>query len=122
MIKTVTKLYRVPEDAKKALKELEVQGYQAGEINMDQQKALLDIWGLDEDTIKYYQWGVSLGGILVGVQTKEDNISKVRRILRNAESVPEKETKSSSPAFKIADRMSATHPIDASMSGDFRKY
>lgn len=121
MIKTVTKLYRVPEDAQKALNELAGQGYQAGEINIEQQKALLDIWGLDEDTINYYQWGVSLGGILVGVQTKEDDVSKVRRILRNAESKTDN-TICSSPAFKVADRMSATNPIDASMSGDFRKY
>ncbi|MFC1905884.1 hypothetical protein ACFLWJ_00180 [Chloroflexota bacterium] len=122
MASAVVKLFRMPEEAQKALGELKDQGYTAEDISVASPEALADSWGLDEETVKYYQFGVALGGILVGVKADEAKASEVRKIMRSAESSPEREKIASSPAFKQASRMSATNPIDAPMSGDFRKY
>jgi hypothetical protein len=66
-----------------------------------------------------------MGGILISVQTDEARIPQAREVLRNAsvEATPAIEGMwASSPAFPAAERMSATDPIDAKMTGDFRKY
>jgi len=122
MASAVVKLFRMPEEAQKALGELKKTGYKAEDISSAPAESLADTWGLDEETVKYYQFGLAIGGILVGVQTDEAKTADVRKILRSAESSPEREKMASSPAFKQASRMSATNPIDAPMSGDFRKY
>jgi len=122
MANAVVKLFRMPEEAQKAMSDLKNQGYTAEDISSASTEGLADTWGLDEETVKYYQFGVALGGILVGVKADEAKSADVRKIMRSAESSPEREKATSSPAFKQASRMSATNPIDAPMSGDFRKY
>ena len=122
MASAVVKLFRMPEEAQKALGELKNQGYTAEDISGSSTEELASGWGLDEETVKYYQFGVALGGILVGVKADEAKASEARKIMRSAESSPEREKVASSPAFKQASRMSATNPIDAPMSGDFRMY
>ncbi len=122
MASAVVKLFRMPDEAQKALSELKKKGYKAEDISGASPETLADTWGLDNETIKYYQFGLALGGILAGVQTDETKTADVRKILRSSESSPEREQAASSPAFKQANRMSATNPIDAPMSGDFRKY
>lgn len=122
MASAVVKLFRMPEEAQKALSELKNQGYTAEDITSASAQELADVWGLDQETVKYYQFGVALGGILVGVKADEAKASEVRKVMRSAESSPERVKVVSSPAFKQANRMSATNPMDAPMSGDFRKY
>ncbi|MCK5430935.1 MAG: hypothetical protein KAI94_15765 [Anaerolineales bacterium] len=122
MASAIVKLFRMPEEAQKAMSDLKNQGYTAEDISGAPEKELADTWGLDEETVKYYQFGVALGGILIGVKADEAKSADVRKIMRSAESSPEREKVTSSPAFKQASRMSASNPIDAPMSGDFRKY
>ena len=122
MASAVVKLFRLPDEAQKALDDLKSQGYAAEDISGASAEKLAGDWGLDEATVKYYQFGVALGGVLVGVKADESKAADVRKIMRAAESAPERAKVLSSPAFQQASRMSATNPIDAPMSGDFRKY
>ena len=78
-----------------------------------------------EDTAAYYEFSASIGGILISVKADEARIPQARDILRNAGlgATPAREEMwASSPAFPVAERMSATDPNDARMTGDFRKY
>ena len=128
MTNIVVKLFRVSDEAQKATSELKKAGYKVEEVSSntkdDVKKLLTDNWHLDEETVKYYLWGISLGSVLVGVHTESSKSTKVRQILRSHESAIEKERNktNNSPAFNQASRMSSTDPMDASMSGDFRKY
>lgn len=122
MASAVVKLFRLPDEAQKAIDDLKSKGYAAEDISSTPAETLASDWGLDEATVKYYQFGVALGGILVGVKAEDSKAAEVRKVMRSAESAPERDKVASSPAFKQASRMSATNPIDAPMSGDFRKY
>ena len=160
MAKVQTKLFRRPEDAKKAINELKAKGFKAEEIGIvtsgkgkkemgevkpvadvgpvvamghatslsqagsDLAKALGEFWGVPEDTVNYYQRAVSLGGIVVSVHTDEANAEKAHAVLRAAAAHPRKKMplQEISPGFLKASRMSSTNPIDAPMSGDFRRY
>jgi hypothetical protein len=85
--------------------------------------ALTKVLGISQEAYDYYTFGISVGGVLVSVHTGEDRLSPARGILRSAESVPPREEAgANSPGFALAARMTATNPIDAKMSGDFRRY
>lgn len=86
-------------------------------------EALIQALSINEEKGKYFEQALFLGGVLVAVKTDETKVAKARDILRKAESMPERHvTKMVSPGFYEASRMAATNPIDAPMSGDFRKY
>jgi len=160
MPKVQTKLFRRPEDAKKAINELKAKGFKAEEIGIvtsgkgkkemgdvkpvadvgpvtamghaaslsqggsDLAKALGEFWGVPEDTVNYYQRAVSLGGIVVSVHADDAHAEKAHEVLRAAAAHPRKKMplQEISPGFLKASRMSSTNPIDAPMSGDFRRY
>jgi hypothetical protein len=86
---------------------------------------LSDLLGLPEETIDYYQFGVSVGGILISVHSDEARLPQAQQILREAGAAltPARgEMWASSPGFASASRMSETDPLDAKMTGDFRRY
>jgi len=160
MPKVQTKLFRRPEDAKKAIHELKAKGIKAEEIGVitggkgkqeisdvkpvadvgsvtamghatslskaggDLAKELGEFWSVPEDTVNYYQRGISLGGIVVSVHADEVHAEKAHEVLRTAAAHPRKKMplQEISPGFLKASRMSSTNPIDAPMSGDFRRY
>ncbi len=141
MSKAVVKLFKDPVVAAKATEELKSKGYKAEEIDIlvrdgDKAKELgakvtedigaaLTKLDVPEDTAAYYEFSASMGGILISVQTDEARIPQAREVLRNAglgATSAREEMWASSPAFPAAERMSATDPIDARMTGDFRKY
>jgi hypothetical protein len=141
MSKAVVKLFKDPVVAAKATEELKSKGFKAEEIGIlvrdgDKAKELgakvtedigaaLTKLNVPEDTAAYYEFSASMGGILISVQTDEARIPQAQEVLRNAsvEATPAIEGMwASSPAFPAAERMSATDPIDARMTGDFRKY
>lgn len=137
----VVKLFRDPLSAAKATEELKSKGFKAEEITIlvsdadkakklgtkatDKIGAALTKLDLPEDTIKYYEFSASIGGVLVSVQADESRLSQAQEILREVgikDSPKKGEMWVSSPAFPAAVRMTATDPIDAKMTGDFRKY
>jgi hypothetical protein len=141
MSKAVVKLFKDPVVAAKATKELKSKGYKAEEIGIlvhdgDKAKQLgakvtkeigaaLAKLDVPEDTAAYYEFSAAVGGILISVKADEARIPQAQEILRNAGlgATPAREEMwASSPAFPVAERMSATDPIDAKMTGDFRKY
>jgi hypothetical protein len=160
MPKVQTKLFRKPEDAKKAISELKAKGFKAEEIGIvtsgkgknemgdvkpaadvgsvtamghasslskagsDLIKALGEFWGVPEETVNYYQHVISLGGIVVSVHADDAHAEKAHEVLRAAAAHPRKKMplQEISPGFLKASRMSSTNPIDAPMSGDFRRY
>ena len=141
MSNAVVKLFRDPIAAAKATEELKSKGYKAEEIDIlvrdgDKAKELgakvtedigaaLTKLDVPEDTAAYYEFSASMGGILISVQTDEARVPQAREVLRNAglgATPAREELWASSPAFPAAEKMSATDPIDARMTGDFRKY
>ena len=131
MAKVVAKLFRDPKDAERAAKELEAQGYKNDDIQVISNgegsenlfSELIEKWGISEDAAEYYRFGVSTGAAVVGVVTDESRAAKVREILRSSDTEPIAcQTQERAPGFNKADRMSATNPIDAKMTGDFRRY
>ncbi len=86
--------------------------------------ALSQALGIAEDAAGYFAFGISIGGVLVSVNAPDDKAQAAREILRLA-TPPSKgvlNTSDRSPGFVQAGRMNATDPVDAPMSGDFRKY
>ena len=141
MANTVVKLFRDPLVAARAAEELKSKGFKAEEIGIlvrDGEKAkklgtkvtkeigaALTKLDLPEDTVRYYEFGASVGGILISVQTDEARLPQAREVLRGTDlgAAPSSEEMwAASPAFPAAGRMTATDPIDAKMTGDFRKY
>lgn len=161
MPKAETKLYRKPEEAKKAIDDLKAKGFKPEEIGVvtserrkkdlgdsikptvvvdsvvamgaaaavsksgsNLAKALTELWGIPEETASYYQRGIAIGGVVVSVHVEEAKAAQARQILRAAAGPVAKKTSLAqiSPGFLKASRMSATNPIDAPMSGDFRRY
>ena len=160
MAKIQTKLFRRPEEAKKAINELKAKGIKLEEIGIitsgkgkkemgdslkpaadidsvtamghatslsktgDLAKALGEFWGVPEDMVNYYQRAIALGGIVVSVHADDAQAEKAHEILRAAAAHPRKKMplQEISPGFLKASRMSCTNPIDAPMSGDFRRY
>lgn len=87
--------------------------------------ALIDLWGVSEETLSYYQSGLSLGGVVISVHAEGARLEEARQLLREAGVKPLTERSprwASCPPFDLASRMSETNPIDAPMTGDFRRY
>ena len=85
--------------------------------------ALAQLWCIPQETFNYYQFGLGLGGIVVSVQAEGDRAEEARKLFRAAGGAGERAPMwNTCPAFNAASRMSATNPIDAPMSGDFRRY
>ncbi|UCC60024.1 MAG: hypothetical protein JSW38_05455 [Dehalococcoidia bacterium] len=139
MAKVATKLFREPKEATIALDELKSKGFKADEIvvvaSAERSKDLgADIkpvgdvaklagMGVSEATVSYYDYIISSGGIVVGVQADESRIAQAQEVLRGVTPCTcDDKTCDSSPGFMAASRMTATNPMDASMSGEFRRY
>jgi len=139
MAKAVTKLFRDLGEAKTAISDLTAKGYKPEEVVVvageGRSKELggavkpvsdpdkLAAMGVPEATVDYYKYVVSAGGIVVGVQADESRLAEAQEILRGVESCACGERAcDTSPGFNAAGRMSATNPLDATMSGDFRKF
>ena len=90
----------------------------------DSEAALATTLNIPEETVKYYEFGVAVGGVLISVHADEGRSSKAQAILRSAgaETAEKGARWSKSPGFASASRMTQTNPIDAPMSGDFRRY
>jgi len=87
--------------------------------------ALIELWGVSEETLSYYQSGLSLGGVVISVHAEGARLEEARQLLREAGVKPLTERSprwASCPPFDLASRMSETNPIDAPMTGDFRRY
>ncbi len=87
--------------------------------------ALTSFLDLPEESVRYYDFGISVGGVLVAVQADEARLSQAREILRQADvlvTAARGEMWASSPGFGAASRMTETDPLDAKMTGDFRRY
>ena len=91
--------------------------------NEEADKALAKVIGATPDTYGYYEFGLSTGGVLVTVHGEEAHLANALRLLRSAASGVLPIGKSApNPGFSKAARMSATDPMDAKMTGDFRRY
>ena len=139
MAKVAVKLFREPGEAKEAIGELKAKGFKKEEIvvltSAERAKDLggdikpvsdvgkLTEIGVPEETVNYYQFGITSGGIVVSVQADESRVAQAQELLRAAPICScEDRICGTSPGFQAASRMSATNPIDAPMSGDFRRY
>ena len=126
MAKMVAKLFRRPEDAEKAIADLKGMGLSAAilEKNADLGKELKDT-DLPEQALDYYRTGLIVGGKIIKVSADDAKISEVNKVLIAAGSeslVDRPDQYFSTPGFATASRMAVTNPMDAKMSGDFRKY
>ncbi len=82
---------------------------------------LKEVLGVGTDIADYFSFGLGTSGVLVVVSTEEARAAEARAIL--GQPVPvRKPVGVASPGFEKAGRMSATNPVDATMTGDFRKY
>lgn len=88
----------------------------------DAAKALASVLGATSETYGYYELGLTAGGIVVTVHGEEAHLAQALRLLRSASSQLPIGKKSPNPGFNNAARMSATDPMDAKMTGDFRRY
>ncbi|MBI2957343.1 MAG: hypothetical protein HYY32_00730 [Chloroflexi bacterium] len=84
-------------------------------------ETLKEALGVGQEVGEYYEFGLGANGVLVVVQTEEAKAGEVRAILGQSASAA-KVAGNSSPGFVKAGRMSSTNPVDATMTGDFRKY
>jgi len=139
MSNVATKLFREPGEAIAAIKELMAKGYTAEEIvvvaspergkelgkdikAISDAAKLADI-GVPGETIDYYAYSVPSGGIAVTVKADEARMAQAQEVLRATPICScEDRICGTSPGFQAAGRMSATNPMDAPMSGDFRRY
>lgn len=139
MAKVATKLFREPKEAIEAVSVLKGKGYKEDAIvvitSAERAKTLatdvkpisdmgkLTEMGVPEDTVNYYQYPVEIGGILVVVQGDEGGVAQAQELLRGVVACSSEDSShGTSPGFLQASRMSATNPLDAQMSGDFRRY
>ena len=139
MAKVVTKLFRESSEAITAIEELKSKGFKPEEIavfaSKERSKKLggdikaasdvskLKDMGVPEVTLDYYRYILSAGGIVVGVQADESRVAQAQELLRGVEPCKcDDRTCDVSPGFMAASRMAATNPMDATMSGEFRRY
>lgn len=126
MAKVVAKLFKRPEDVNQVIKDLKAKGLDASVIENSSEidKQLADT-GLPEQALEYYKTGVMIGGKIVKVSVDDAKAGEVNELLIAAgfNSLVDRPAQwFTSPGFVKAKRMSGTDPIDAQMSGDFRKY
>ena len=139
MSKVAAKLFREPEGAKQAVSDLKAKEFKDAEIGVIANekrakdlgpdiKSVSDVAklteiGVPEATVNYYESGVASGSIVVMVQADDDRVAQAQELLRGAQVCScESRICGTSPGFQVASRMSATNPVDAPMSGDFRRY
>ncbi len=78
---------------------------------------------LSIDATNYFEFGISMGAVLLTVHAEDAKAQQAREVFRSIGAVSARiEPQNTTPGFNVAGRMSATDPIDAPMSGDFRKY
>ena len=82
---------------------------------------LAQVLGVGAEAAEYFEFGLGANGVLVVVQTDESKVTEAHAILGQSAAAPKK-VGVASPGFDKASRMSATNPVDATMTGDFRKY
>jgi hypothetical protein len=142
MSKSVIKLFRDPQLAAKAAEGLKSKGFKDNEIGIlvsdagrakqlgakvttDIGATLAKLEGLSEEAAQYYEGAASIGAVLISVTADDKRLNEAQGVMREAEfsSGPNRfDMWSTSPGFPEAEKMSATNPLDAKMSGDFRKY
>jgi len=125
-VATVAKLFKRPEDADKALADLKGMGLSPAVVQKgaDLDKELANT-GLPDQALDYYKIGVAVGGKIVKVDVDDAKVNEVNTLLVSTgfDELTERPAQwFTSPGFAKAPRMAATNPIDAKMSGDFRKY
>lgn len=87
--------------------------------------ALMQELGISPDIYPYYEFGLSLGGIMVSVHAEKERLAEARQVMREIDAETDKERPpiwSHSPGFSKSQRMVETNPVDAKLSGDFRRY
>ena len=77
--------------------------------------------GIGAEVAEYFEFGLGVNGVLVVVQADESQVTEAHAILGQSAAAPKK-VGVASPGFDKASRMSGTNPVDATMTGDFRKY
>jgi len=88
-----------------------------GPLAQDEEAPLKAI-ELPDDVLGYYEMGLRLGGVLLSVHSQKRE-GEARRVLLRAEVTPGEKAEG---GFPRAERMTATDPVDAKMTGDFRRY
>ncbi|MDD5094706.1 MAG: hypothetical protein PHV74_10060 [Dehalococcoidia bacterium] len=126
MARVITRLFHRPDDLNQAIIDLKALGYKATVIDgsTDIEKVLADAC-LSPQALDYYKIGTAAGGKLVAVNVDDAKVDEVNKLLLAIGFDPpsaKPDQRSASPGFFRARRMSATNPIDAQMTGDFRKY
>ena len=121
---TISKLFRRPEDAEKAAADLKGLG---GNVSMIEKgsESELDSMGLSEQALNYYKMGLSIGGKIVKADIDDAKAAEVNKLLIDTgfnKLTERPEQWATSPSYVQAERMAATNPMDAEMTGDFRTY
>ena len=139
MANVATKLFREPGEANTAIDGLKSKGFKPKEIvvvaSKERSKQLggdikavsdgnkLKEMGVPEATVEYYQTLLPAGGIVVAVKADEGRVAQAQELLRGvAPCQCDDKACDTSPGFYAANRMAATNPLDATMSGEFRRY
>jgi hypothetical protein len=139
MAKAATKLFRELGEAKTAIDELKAKGYKPDEVVVvaseerskeigGDVKPISDVgklagMGVPEATVDYYKYVLPAGGVVVAVQGDEGRVAQAQEVLRGVQPCDcEDRACDTSPGFFQAGRMTATNPLDATMSGDFRRF
>lgn len=100
---------------------LEVAGPLSGQASQGELTTVLrEVLGVPEDVLEYYRFGLVTGGLLLGVPGDEGRGEEARKLLRRLGGRGVEKTKS--PGFDRATRMTGSDPVDAKMTGDFRRY
>ncbi|MBI2907861.1 MAG: hypothetical protein HYX92_09420 [Chloroflexi bacterium] len=91
----------------------------------DPAAVLASLWGISEETARYYLFGASTGSMVISVHADKSRCDQARQIMRSVGSTILTEQcpiTVSSPGFVMAERMTSTNSSDSKLSGDFRKY
>ncbi len=121
---TISKLFRKPEDAAKAAADLKGMGGNVSVIEKGSESQL-DSMGLSEQSVDYYKMGLSIGGKVVKADIDDAKVDEANKLLIDTgfNELTERPAQwATSPSYVQAERMSATNPMDAEMTGDFRVY
>ena len=126
MAKVLVKMFKRAEDMNEAIIRLKAKGFKARLIdsNASVSNELADA-GLSEQALGYYQIGLGVGGKIITVKVEDSEVDKVNELLGSIgfEELSDRPAQwFNSPGFTKAEKMSTTNPIDAQMTGDFRKY
>lgn len=126
MAQTVAKLFKKADEAEKAVADLKGMGCEATVLSKgtDVEKELAGA-GFSKQALDYYKMGLAIGGKVVKASADESKLGEVNQVLLatgHDRLVHRPAQWATSPGFASAVKMSATNPIDAKMTGDFRVY